>query len=120
MEQYQIVIVCYAVHCAEALVHTDIIKTSNTDEHQEWHISFFIMWAMLYGFLAGYISWTFIPTAIAARLFTHQVILNYLRNLPITHLGRGIVDRPFKWMEEKVRYSSVVVKVLLLLSTIFI
>jgi hypothetical protein len=116
MEQYQIVVLCFGVHWIEAMVHQDIIETSKSNEYQGWHDSFFLMWACLYVGLSICISWTFIPTAIAARLFTHQVMLNKLRNLPITHLGRGIVDAPFKWMESKVKYSSVVVKVAMLLA----
>jgi hypothetical protein len=120
MEQYQIVVFCITFHLFEASAHKDIIENSKDNSHQAWHFYFGTMWGYLYVILAIFISWTFIPTAIAARLFTHQVILNYLRSLPITHLGRGIVDRPFKWMEEKMRYSSVVVKVVMLLATVFI
>lgn len=91
-----IVIYQTTLHFFEALHDRAVIAGSNKSniiDNRRWHYYDAIIWTLVHAgiaYLTG--NWAYLVTGLVVRLFMMQVLLNKLRGLPYTYLGKGKID----------------------------
>jgi hypothetical protein len=66
---------------------------NNVVSNKRWHRWDAMQWVLIHAIIAYAFEWIFLFTGLAIRLVLLQLLLNKLRNLPLSHLGNGPVDR---------------------------
>lgn len=82
-----------------------VIKGSDKSEHyhnSKYHKFDALLWFSIYTWMAvEHNDPVYILTGLSIRLFMLQVVLNKLRDLPVTYLGGGFIDKfCLRWFGE--------------------
>ena len=95
-----IILQCLFIHFIECFHDRAQINAAGPNAEKLWVSAWLqwdtVLWTLIYLRIAlstGDFTW--IVAAIIARLFMLQIVLNYLRKLPITHLGTNPIDVVF-------------------------